>query len=373
MTRAQNSSPGDFRPSLRDNQLDGPVRAVRELGPLVAAAPVQQPRAVNSISKSGSKIGPKSGYTRIYVATWAMVGLASSGYLGFVALNGGGKTQQALASLQGDVKQIKSSVAEIDARERVAVARINTIESRIGGISASAANIAPPQVIAAVQAPTQPQVQAQVQTAAMAPPATPPPAVAAPSVPGIALVTTRRAPPPAAPAVAPPQAEAAIPVPSLTSTDPQRPTRIIGQAAPADHSAARVASAPQAVQPKIIRVPAKTSDAYTVQANPAVAAASGIDTGSTTPAVVKPSGPRALQLGSGPSLEAVKLNWNVLSQAHSPVLGSLEPRILPSADGRAFRLLAGPFTSDADAQKACAQLKARGVSCRSTEYSGAPL
>jgi hypothetical protein len=358
MTRAQKSSPGDFRPShheieQRDTGPAEPVRTVRAMGTLVASAPKIDARATSL------------GQTRLYVSTWALVGLASAGYLGFVALNGGGKTQQALASLQGDVRQIKSTVADIDARERVAMTRIDTIESRIGGISASAANLVPPQMTAAVQGPP---VQAQVTA-----PASPLPSVTAPSVPGIALVTTRRAPPPMPPAVAPPQTEAAIPVPSLSSNEPQRPTRIIGQAAPADDGAARVASAPQAVQPKIIRVPARTSDAYTGQANPSVATTSGIETGSTTPAVVKPSGPRALQLGSGPSLESVKLNWTVLSQAHGPVLGSLEPRILPSADGRAFRLLAGPFTSDADAQKACAQLKARGVSCRSTEYSGAPL
>ena len=121
------------------------------------------------------------------------------------------------------------------------------------------------------------------------------------------------------------------------------------------------------MQPKVIKVPPKANDAYA----PVATAPAPIDTSSTTTAV--PSGPRGVQLASGPSLESVKLSWSVLSQTHGQVLKPLEPRIVPTSDGSAFRLLAGPFNSEADAQKACTALKARGVNCRSSEYGGAPL
>jgi hypothetical protein len=83
--------------------------------------------------------------------------------------------------------------------------------------------------------------------------------------------------------------------------------------------------------------------------------------------------PAGLLIAWGPSLDSVKLSWNVLQQNHGAVLGPVEPRIIPAGDGSAFQLIAGPYASEADAAKACSNLRARGVTCRPAEYTGATL
>ena len=66
---------------------------------------------------------------------WALIGLTSAGYLGYAGLKGGG-VQAAVTALREDVSQIKTSVAALDAREKMMASRIDKVEDRLSGIAA---------------------------------------------------------------------------------------------------------------------------------------------------------------------------------------------------------------------------------------------
>ncbi len=98
------------------------------------------------------------------------------------------------------------------------------------------------------------------------------------------------------------------------------------------------------------------------RAEPAPAAAS-----------VQPTPPAAaILLARGPSLDALRLSWSLLNERHKSSLGSLEPRVVTTEPGT-HQLVAGPFASAADAAKACAALKSRGVTCQPAEFKGEGL
>jgi hypothetical protein len=87
-------------------------------------------------------------------------------------------------------------------------------------------------------------------------------------------------------------------------------------------------------------------------------------------AVVRPARePVALQLATGPSLDALRLSWSLLQERHRGQLGRLEPRVVRGTEpGQpAYRLIAGPLTSAGEARRLCSQLKARRAQCEVAE------
>lgn len=284
---------------------------------------------------------PARRYGASYVAMWAGLGLISAGYLGAVGLSRSGDfdavlapVTQTLDQLAKDVADLKQTTASIDARERETAGRVKASESRLDTFAQMAANL--PQAAAASpsaqgQRPTNRAVLAETASTAPQPSLQSPPAAITAKVPGLAVVQApqRQAANAQLPVVGPAGAAAELP--------PLKP-----------------------VPPKpVVAIPA---------AIPGTTAQ--IQTGSLSP---NPGRTAGLLVASGPSLDSIRLSWNVLSQTHGQVLGKLDPRIVPAGDGSAFQLIAGPFANDAEALKTCAALKARGVGCRAAEYTGAPL
>ena len=67
-----------------------------------------------------------------------------------------------------------------------------------------------------------------------------------------------------------------------------------------------------------------------------------------------------VQLGSHASLEGLRERWDRLREQHRGQLAALEPRIVPPrAGGGAYRLLAGPFATKADADRTLLRYWAR--------------
>lgn len=77
-------------------------------------------------------------------------------------------------------------------------------------------------------------------------------------------------------------------------------------------------------------------------------------------------------LAIGPSIDALRLSWALLQDKHRTTLKSLEPRVT-GGDSEAYTLIAGPIASQSDAQKICAALKSRGVTCRPAAFEGSAL
>ena len=73
----------------------------------------------------------------------------------------------------------------------------------------------------------------------------------------------------------------------------------------------------------------------------------------------------AIRLDTGPSLDALRSRWRVLSSRHRNTLGDLEPRYLAvgTPGNPSYELLAGPITSLEEASRICALLRDNMVPC----------
>lgn len=78
-----------------------------------------------------------------------------------------------------------------------------------------------------------------------------------------------------------------------------------------------------------------------------------------------------VELAQATSPEALRMNWELLNEKHGPLFGGLKAKA--AGDPGNYRLLAGPFTSQAAAKAACVRLKANNVSCNVTDFTGSAL
>lgn len=292
---------------------------------------------------------PAHGPGRGHLASWVGLGLISTAYLGTMTWQRGNSIDSALVPvtetlerLANDIADLKQSTTAIDARERTTAQRVDATESRLESFAQLAANV--PQSANAQAAQGQRPTNRTVLTET--------PAATAASAPVARMAGIALSPLPLA-------AQAA---------EPQKPARQLASAAVVT---APVLSPPIAAKPIVATARATPPGPPVPPQDAANDAMNPIKTGSLPPSV--PPASIGLLVASGPSLDSIKLSWTVLNQNHAVVLNALEPRIRPATDGSAFQLIAGPFATEADAQKACASLKARGVGCKQADYSGAPL
>lgn len=173
-------------------------------------------------------------------------------------------------------------------------------------------------------------------------------------------------------------AQAAAPSPALTAKQKA--------AEKAAERAAAKAKTADARSPHVISVvptpPSDTPPAPQKSAGRATPAPGGIETGSIPkPAVtfgetvVMPvQNIYAVQLAAAPSIESLRLTWSLLVERHGAELAALQPRVVaPRIQGGTYRLVAGPLTSAADADRICTELQARRSTCAATDFGGEPL
>ena len=141
--------------------------------------------------------------------------------------------------------------------------------------------------------------------------------------------------------------------------------------APAATAVAAAAKAATASPVKLLNAP--LGEGQVVTGSVVNQAAAPVDFG---PAVVTPAAaPIGIQIARGPSVDALRLSWNLLTDRHGTELQNLEPRYTNASDanGEAFELIAGPVNSTADAQKICKELQAKAVPCRVGSFGGDAL
>lgn len=81
-----------------------------------------------------------------------------------------------------------------------------------------------------------------------------------------------------------------------------------------------------------------------------------------------------IQIGAGGTVEALRGSWGKLVSKHADALSALEPRYFaPRSEGGKYRLVAGPFASKEEAEKACANMGIGRAGCFSTTFGGEPL
>ncbi|MEO0620176.1 MAG: hypothetical protein AAFZ01_12970 [Pseudomonadota bacterium] len=82
-----------------------------------------------------------------------------------------------------------------------------------------------------------------------------------------------------------------------------------------------------------------------------------------------------VELGSGDSVDSLRLKWALLNERHRDLIGSLAPRFVRTGSGAStlFRLIAGPFPSTLQANELCTQLNAYYVPCTTSAFTGTVL
>ena len=130
----------------------------------------------------------------------------------------------------------------------------------------------------------------------------------------------------------------------------------------------KVAAAPAAAK-KVAPVPAAAK-------LPAPAApAKNIETGSIEPpkaaAPAKPA-PVGVLLATGPSLDSLRLSWQILNDRHGASMKALQPRYVVSGkpEERTYGLVAGPRETVADAKWVCKTMTDNGIACEVSQYRG---
>ena len=314
------------------------------------------PAAVVAAAASAGDVRPADmGARWRYLAVWAVLGSVSAAYVAGMAWQRSANFEvvmapvtETLERLANDLADLRQTTTALDQREQATAARVSATESRINRF-------------AEVAAPMSPSSSAPQQTALAAP----------------AQAATTHGQRPTNRGVLAEEASVAG-----EAVRPQRVMAGVVLAAPGTPPGLIVGPAPAKAEPK---PEPRAAAAGTVMPKPSAPTGTvggpvnGVRTGTLAeapPAAGAQPAPRArpgLLIASGPSLDSVRLSWNVLSQNHGAVLGPVEPRIMPAGDGSAFQLIAGPYATEADAAKACSNLRARGVTCRPADYAGASL
>ncbi len=81
-----------------------------------------------------------------------------------------------------------------------------------------------------------------------------------------------------------------------------------------------------------------------------------------------------IQIASGPSLDAVRLSWQLMQETHKAAFKALEPRVVEvPGDPPSFKLIAGPLSTGDEAEKLCVRLRQRRTTCTVHPYAGKPL
>jgi hypothetical protein len=291
-----------------------------------------------------------SRFHRIYLLGWLAIGALAMSYLALVAMKPELRKGNSRADLPSDHRvlsrlademqsvrktlgDVQMSVAHLRTETASLKERDSSVTARLAAIEERASKLAPSVVTAAVEAPA---ATAEAQTARLIVPkkvvATPAPKAKQPAA--------------QAPATAPTE-------PAQAGTAPAKPNLINGAAtAAAAVPPAKAAAANQVVTGSLPPVPLSLAP----------------------PPAPQDSGPVALYLGGGPSLDALRLSWSLLNERHSAVLRGTSPRIARAgADGQSFDLLAGPVKSSEEARRLCAELRARRVACTVGPLTGDTL
>ncbi len=81
-----------------------------------------------------------------------------------------------------------------------------------------------------------------------------------------------------------------------------------------------------------------------------------------------------LGLSRGPSLDALRLNWQLLQERHADTLGSLEARYVRSERRpHSYRLVVGPVGTAEEARRICDSIKLPRTGCSILSFGGKPL
>ncbi len=276
-----------------------------------------------------------------------------------------------IAKLKHEVKDLSSQVAEFDNR-------LKPIEKVLGPVAAlprsTAVTTSPPAGTPPTEAAPEP-VEAAPQ------PAPPPPAAAAAPEPPAAPEPAASAPEEAAPQAAEPTPQPEVEERTIADVEDAQPPvpapNPMGRSAPAAPEAETApAAAPE--ESELAAVPeAATGQPASPDAAAAEPPAAGAQEPSEIAALVAPDIPPGttrfgIELGAVEKQDGVRPMWRNLLTNHAALVAGLQARRIIAPDKK-WRLIAGPFSSAAEAMQACTLFKKVNMPCEATVFAGDAL
>ena len=276
---------------------------------------------------------------------------------------------QEIAKLKSEVRRLSSQVAAFDGR-------LKPIEKVLGPVAALPRSTA---VTTSPPAGTPPEAPVQAAPAAPAPPL-PPASEAAPP-----------AEPARAPVPSPAPSEAAQPAPpgeveertlaDVEQSQPPVPDQKPAAAAAPAPSEAEAAEPPAEAESAGAPEAAAGEDQAAAPPSPDDAAAeqsaAGPEVASDIAALVAPDIPPGttrfgIELGTVDKQDGIRPLWRNLLTNHAALVAGLQARRIIAPDKK-WRLIAGPFSSAAEAMQACALFKKANMPCEATVFAGDAL
>ena len=272
-------------------------------------------------------------------------GSASSGETtsAVTASQSSGARDQELAEIKASLRELSQQVAELSSRLSPAEKSAET--------SAPAPSTPTPEPSAAAAPPAPPAEEAKpVQAEAPKPAETPPPPEAKPvEQAAVEVKQAPQTPQEATPALKPfePPAVAVSPLEEPPAEDTAEPSSDLSAPAP---SPAAVEEAPTPPQP-------------------AATESAGLDPTALPPAANDGSTRYGIEIGTVAKQDGLRPLWREFLTNHAALVAGLQPRRVLAPDKK-WRLIAGPFSSAAEAAQACALFKKASRPCEATVYAG---
>lgn len=260
-------------------------------------------------------------------------------------------TTRDVEQLRADLRDLQRRIAQMGLSGDGVSRRLDRLEARLTTLAATVPPAATNEtkavrVVAAEPAPSQ------------AAPASPPQAPRAEA--GAPVAAEAGATPPPEVAASAETVKLPLPRPELD------PPIVTGSLPPKPVATAKTDRQSTSARPTVETVPVKP---VAPVAAPASGAAPTVITPTPAPSVA------AIDLGGYRSLASLKKSWSDMTERYAEFGTGIEAlaRLRETDSGMEARLVAGPYSSQEDAAKACLRMRALGVSCAVTGYTGQPL
>jgi SPOR domain len=235
-----------------------------------------------------------------------------------------------------EISELRTAVQSLSGQVTDLSSRLKPLEKVLGPVAAL------PSSTSVTTSPPAPDAMAAAR-----PPEPPKPSVAVePPEPSVSVE------PPEKPVAAAPKAVPAVP--EDTSTPP--PDEATAEARPGDPSPPEEDAGDAG--------PAASDDAN------ATSESGSTETAALTPPSIPPGTTRfGIEIGNVGKQEEIKPFWRNLLTNHAALVAGLQPRRVMAPDKK-WRLIAGPFSSAAEAMQACGLFKKADMPCEATVFAG---
>ena len=285
------------------------------------------------------------------------------------AVNGSGARDQELAEIKASLRQLTQQMAAISTK-------LNLDQ----GALASAEDSADAEAAAEPEAPAAPSSKAEEPEVAAAPPAPPPP-----TAPPVAQAKPAEAPKPAPQPEAKPIEQAAVDVkptpPEIKpAPKPYEPPAVavapiddlpVEEESETSSDASTPTPPPPAAEPAPMPTPAASPSAPE-PSTPAPTESAALDPVALPPAANDGSTRYGIEIGVVVKQDGLRPLWREYLTKHAALVAGLQPRRVLAPDKK-WRLIAGPFSSAAEASQACTLFKKASQPCEATVYAGDSL